>query len=319
MTQILKISSVNPEKTLIKKAARAIKQGELVAFPTETVYGLGADAFNTKAIKKIFKVKGRPQDNPLIVHISSENQLKPLVKEIPEKAKILIDKFWPGPLTLVFKKSKKVSKKVTAGLETVAIRMPSHKVAKSLIEKSGPIAAPSANISGRPSGTHSSHVHSDLNGKIPYIIDSGHSQTGIESTVLDLTTSPATLLRPGKITREQIETLIGRISTIQDAKKPRSPGMKYKHYSPSIPVILSKNPEQALKKYKNKKVGTIAFSKTSANKSIVIKNTKELAKRIFDLFRKLENKVEIIIVERVPEKELGAAIMNRLKKAAHKG
>ena len=283
-----------------------IREGGLVAFPTETVYGLGANALNPNAVKKIFLAKGRPQDNPLIIHISNLKQLDELVLEIPDLAVKLIDLFWPGPLTIIFKKNKIVPNEVTCGLDTVAIRMPSNKLALELIEKSNcPIAAPSANVSGRPSPTKAKHVIDDLNGKIDIVIDGGAVNIGLESTVIDLSGELPIILRPGKITRSQIESVIGKVETSTCNVKPKSPGMKYKHYSPKAKVIIySNNLIELKKKYVNYKV-------------LKYESKVEMANKIFNDFRECDDAgIDVILVKSVDEKGLGLAIMNRVKKAA---
>lgn len=299
-----------PEDEEIRTAAEIIKSGNLVAFPTETVYGLGASALNTEAVKKIFKAKGRPNDNPLIVHIAKKEDLNELAVNIPEIAEKLINRFWPGPLTLVLKKNKVIPDEVTAGLDTVAIRMPKNEIAISLIEQSGPIAAPSANLSGKPSGTSINHVIQDFNGKIDCIIDGGDADIGLESTVLDLTSSPIAILRPGKITFEQLRKIIPDLVISSHVKgEVKSPGMKYKHYAPRAKVILAKDKieiSKIKKKYSDKKI-----------KVIDMNNSKLLAKNLFKIFRESDIEgYEIIVVKTVKEKGIGLAIMNRLKKAS---
>lgn len=232
----------------ISIAAKIINEGGLVAMPTETVYGLAADALNGKAVRKIFQAKGRPMDNPLIVHVSSAQMaidLK-LYKEFTEDAKKLADKFWPGPLTIILPKGDCIPDEVSAGLETVAVRCPSHKTARALIEKSGkPLAAPSANISGKPSPTTAEHCINDLMGKVDAILDGGECEVGVESTVVTLATNPPRLLRPGGITLEQLESVLGEVAVddavlhkLAEGKKASSPGMKYKHYAPKAQVYL---------------------------------------------------------------------------------
>ena len=220
----------------IEKAADIIKNGGLVAMPTETVYGLAANALDGKAVAKIFKAKGRPMDNPLIVHISDISQIYPLVREFPEKARILAEKFWAGPLTIILPKSDIIPDEVSAGLDTVAIRFPSNKIAQALISKSMPLAAPSANLSGSPSPTNARHVFDDMNGRIDAIIDGGECEVGVESTVITLATDTPRLLRPGGITVEQLREAIGDViiddavlNPLKSGEKAASPGMKYKH------------------------------------------------------------------------------------------
>lgn len=309
-TLILKINPTNIDNLKIKKSAELLRKNKLVVFPTETVYGLGANALNESAVNNIFIAKGRPNDNPLIVHIGYKKDLNKLVKDIPDTAKVLIKTFWPGPLTLIFEKSSIVPNSVTAGLNTVAIRMPKNKIALKLIKTAKvPVAAPSANLSGKPSPTKVEHVIDDLYGKVDLIIDGGNVSIGLESTVLDLTSKIPTILRPGKITKEELERIIGKVNTkAKDGKIAKSPGMKHKHYSPNAKVILfsKKELENLKKKYKDKKVGIILN-----NKSL-----ESFAKNIFSKFREMDKKgIEIILVEKVPKQGLGLAIMNRLDKA----
>jgi len=328
-TTILKINPQNPESKKIKIIAKAIKEGKLVAFPTETVYGLGANAFNPLAVSEIFKVKGRPQDNPLIAHISDISQVKKLAKDFPESAKKLTKKFWPGPLTIVLKKKKVVPNIVTAGLDSVAIRMPNNKIALELIKQSKvPIVAPSANISGKPSPTKAKHVIDDLSEKIEYIVDGGSCKIGIESTVIDFTSAVPTILRPGYITKEDIEQVIGKVEFSNSKRKgaPKAPGMKYKHYSPKAKVVLvdyNRNflREIALIKKKNPKktIGVLSFSFDIKEKNVKFLNSdsKLYAQKLFSYFREFDdNKTDIIIAQGIEEDKLGKAIMNRLKKAA---
>jgi len=331
-TKVVKISSKEPEKRIIQKAASLIKNGELVAFPTETVYGLGANAFNARAVMKIFKAKGRPVDNPLIVHVSDEQMLKSVVKEIPEKAVPLMKKFWPGPLTIVFRKKKQIPNVVTAGGDTVAVRTPSHSVALALIREARiPIAAPSANISTRPSPTEAKHVYDDFNGKIPLILDGGKTNIGVESTVLDLTTKVPILLRKGKITKKDIEKIIGPIHVCVKKIKGivKSPGQKYKHYAPKASLILVRGGRRMVKKiiskYSNKKIFVITFSENKntypeAHKTYVLgrkQNVVVAAKNFFSLLRKCDNNgADIIIVEAIIEKGIGEALMDRISRAA---
>ena len=320
----------------IKEASDAINRGSLVAFPTETVYGLGANALDEEAVKSIFIAKGRPQDNPLIVHISDIKQLGLIAKEVPENAKKLMDKFWPGPLTILFKRSKNISDSVTAGLETVGVRMPSNKIALSLINEAGvPIAAPSANVSGKPSPTKAWHVLSDFNGKIDYIIDGGQTGYGLESTVVDVIDSPM-VLRPGGITLEMLKEVDDRFimdpALDKNVKKAKSPGQKYRHYAPNADVEVyvlegEKLRERINERIKNINKKDIGLMLTSENvdffKEYEIidlgdKNKPEMAaEQLFEGFRVLDKKnVSLIIVEGFIEKHMGLAVMNRLKKAA---
>jgi len=246
-TSVLKIHPDFVEENLLVEPAKVIREGGLVVFPTETVYGLGANALDPKAVKSIFEAKGRPQDNPLICHISDYDDLNMLVDHIPECAKAIAKQFWPGPLTMIFNKSKCVSTEVSAGLNTVAVRMPANKIAQELIRLSGkPIAAPSANLSGKPSPTNFEHVECDMLGKVDIIIDGGQCDVGLESTVLDVSVWPPVVLRPGGITLEQLQSVVADIKLfeghsveISDLKEPvRSPGLRHKHYAPKADVYL---------------------------------------------------------------------------------
>jgi len=340
-TKILKIDPIHPESDKIKEAAEIIKKGGVVAFPTETVYGLGANALEEKAIEKIFLAKGRPQDNPLIVHIGSISQLQELVKSIPEQAHILMEKFWPGPLTLIFNRTDKIPDRITGGLPTVAIRMPSHSIALELIKQSGlPIAAPSANTSGKPSPTNALHVIHDLSGKIDMIIDGGNTGVGLESTVLDISGDVPTILRPGGVTIEDLLTVLPRVEYDKAIEMdnsniiPKSPGQKYKHYSPDAKmVIVQGNIEEITNKAKGLlreyeaqglNVGIMATKQTHdtyKSGSILVVGDRDypetIAANLFYTLRKFdEMKVDIIIAEAVEEKGIGKAIMNRMRKAA---
>ena len=246
-TLLLKVDSENPDEAKIQIAAKIIQKGGLVAFPTETVYGLGADALNSDAVLALFEAKKRPLDNPPIVHVANQSEVNRLVQEVPEKAELLMEKFWPGPLTLVFKRSSLMPNVTVAGLDTVAIRMPKHKVALALIKQSGlPIAAPSANLAGKPSPTTAKHVYDDLNGRIDVILDGGATNIGVESTVLDVTVDPPMILRPGGTSFEELLKVLGEVKLhpfVEALKelpleKIRSPGMKHRHYAPKAEVIL---------------------------------------------------------------------------------
>lgn len=339
-TKVLKVHRENPEKETIKEAAKIIKEGGTVAFPTETVYGLGANCFDEEAIDKIFLAKGRPQDNPLILHVSNVEQVYTLVESVSERAKMLMERFWPGPLTLIFNKSEKVSKKVTGGLSTVAIRMPNHKVALSLIEESGvPIAAPSANLSGRPSPTEASHVIEDLFGKIDMIIDGGRVNIGVESTVLDISVEIPTILRPGRVTIEDLLQVFPKVeydpSIIKDDAKiiPKSPGQKYKHYAPKAKMIgfigeiedVVSTISSYTSEYINegKKVGIMATEETRdryPEGTVLVVGSREkketIARDLFKVLREFDELgVDIILGEGVDTLGIGRAIMNRMKKA----
>ncbi len=317
----------------IKVAGRLIIEGKLVAFPTETVYGLGADALNENAVRRIFEAKGRPADNPLIVHIADFNDLKKLAREIPEEARLLAEKFWPGPLTLVLPKREEVPLVTTGGLDTVAVRMPAHPIALALIRASTPIAAPSANISGKPSPTLAEHVVDDFYGRIEAIIDGGPTWVGVESTVIDLSSERPTLLRPGGLPLEEIEKVIGPVE-IHPAVKgkavdlARAPGMKYRHYSPNAPVVVVEGPrdkvrekiEELVAEYRSKgyRVGVMATEEFEADEFFHLGETVEdVAKNLFRALRELDRRgVDVIIAEGVEERGLGLAVMNRLRKAS---
>lgn len=306
------------EQSELKQAAQLIKQGEVVAFPTETVYGLGANALDKHAVKKIFKAKGRPSDNPLIIHIAYKKDVKKLVSSLTPIAKKIIKECWPGPLTIILPKSDIVPYETTAGLETVAIRMPKSPIALSLIKEAGvPIAAPSANISTKPSGTTFDAVHDDFDGKIAGIIKGNKTAIGVESTVIDLTCEPPLLLRPGGM---HFETLKKRIPKLQIHKpiknqKPKSPGQKYKHYAPNAHIIL-------FEKSAYPKLPTYKKNLEKKGKKVAIihpKNSTNFSKELFSSLRTLDKEsTDYILITSIPEKELGLAIMNRIRKAATK-
>lgn len=340
-TSVIKIDKDNIDKAAFEIPKDVLKSGGLVAFPTETVYGLGANALDTDAVKNIFKAKGRPSDNPLIVHIWNVSQIDELVLEISESAKLLIDKFWPGPLTLLFKKSEKVPLVTSGGLETVAIRMPDNEIALRLLESVNiPISAPSANTSGRPSPTNSQHVLEDLNGKVDIIIDGGVTGVGLESTVLDLTCETPMILRPGGVTYEDLIKVLGKveydpaIETMKENVRPKSPGQKYRHYSPLADMeIFSGNIDLMIKEINKKaeeytekglNVGIIATDETiDKYSSLNIKSVgsrkklETIATNLFHVLREFDKlDVDVILSEGVEETQIGKAIMNRMKKAA---
>lgn len=340
-TKVGIVKSIVSDENKIKEAACIIKRGGVVAFPTETVYGLGANALNGEAVKKIFIAKGRPQDNPLIIHVANKN-IEEYVEEISDLGRRIMDKLWPGPLTLIFKKKKCVPDVTSANLETIGVRMPSNKIALKLIEESGvPIAAPSANISGRPSPTDVERCIEDLDGKIDYILGGEKSRVGVESTILDLTVDPPCVLRPGGITIEVLREFDERIyidPAIMEKNngdfKPKAPGMKYKHYSPKAEVIIvDGNTEKTIEKInelmqnyidKGKKVGLMITKenelKYSLGEKIVLgsrKNLDEIAQNLFEALRSFDDKkCDIVLSESFPEDGVGLAIMNRLKKSA---
>lgn len=319
----------------IKAAAEAIKQGNLVLFPTETVYGIGANALDTLAVKKIYLAKGRASDNPLIAHIASTEMLQELVQEVGKVEQILIEKFWPGPLTIVFKKKTIVPDIITGGLDTVAIRMPSNEIARKLIEYSKcPIAAPSANISGKPSGTLVEDIIDELDGKVEYIIDDGKVDIGVESTVIRVVNDIVHILRPGKVTVEDIEKLgipvyVEKqiLGEYKEGEKVMSPGIKYKHYAPNTKCILvySQNNEKMVEKIKeisdNKNAVILCknqnFVKYSTKNKLKMGETlEEISQNIFTLLRKADKyNAELIVIEGVSKAGLGLAIMNRLIRA----
>jgi L-threonylcarbamoyladenylate synthase len=327
----------------IRIAADFIKKGGLVAFPTETVYGLGADALNSKAVLAVFEAKKRPLDNPPIVHVGNPKDVYNLVKEVPPKAEKLMKNFWPGPLTLIFKRSNIVPDVTVAGLDTIAIRMPRHNVALALLRGSGcPIAAPSANLAGKPSPTTAKHVWDDLNGRIDAILDAGPTNIGVESTVLDLTVDPPQILRPGGTLYEVLRKFLGKVELHPVAvaekelqiEKVRSPGMKHKHYAPNADVIVVEGEVSAVmekvkelaKFYKQKgiKVGVLATDETvgyyeaDVVKSLGSRNDLAvIAKNLFRLLREFDlDCVDVIIAEGIPAEGLGLAVMNRLRKAS---
>jgi L-threonylcarbamoyladenylate synthase len=327
-TRIWKTDNIRPAQKTLKKAALLLKQGQVVAFPTETVYGLGALALNKEAVNGIFKAKNRPPDNPLIVHISHIGQINDIAFA-GEIVFLLAKHFWPGPLTLVLPKKENVPANVTAGLNTVALRMPANNLALKLINEVGsPLAAPSANASGRPSPTYAHHVFADLNGKIPLILDGGAVNIGLESTVLNLSSPMPQILRPGRITPEDLYPLLGEVKTvIGDACRPPSPGMKYTHYSPEAKVILSpaENLNFCLEKYGKHSTLTICWEESAAllpkdaARLIIGKkgDCEAYARNLFAFLRRGDELgAEYIIAEESDEKGLGAAIMNRLRKAA---
>ena len=325
----------------VKKAAEIIKRGGLVAFPTETVYGLGANGLDENAVPKIYEAKGRPSDNPLILHISKLDEIEDIVKEIPKSALILAEEFWPGPLTMVFKKSERIPYRTTGGLESVAIRMPSSKIARELIKAAGvPIAAPSANSSGRPSPTKAAHVIYDLDGKIDMVIDGGEVDIGIESTIVDVTGEVPVILRPGFITEKMLSEAIGRVEIDEVVKslspdkdlKPKAPGMKYRHYAPRGKMTIYKGSHskvverinEEISKLEGKKTGVLATDETKSyyRADIIIslgsrEDGESIAHNLFDALRKFDDDdVEFIYSEGFDENKLGFAIMNRLHKSA---
>lgn len=341
-TDIIKLTNdKKDDKNKLKKIANTLRKGGLVVFPTETVYGLGGNGLDKAACKKIYEAKGRPSDNPLILHIAEFNQIEELVEEIPEVAKKCMEKFWPGPLTIIFRRSSLVPDEATGGLDTVAIRMPSNEIAhKILKEVNLPIAAPSANLSGRPSPTETEHVIKDLKGRVDIIVDGGHSIVGIESTVLDVTVDPPMILRPGRITLEDLQEIDSRIkidSATIDAKSgevPKSPGQKYKHYAPKAPAIcfgggldkIITEIKKNIKENKGKKIAVLASEESYdeyKNEGVHLllnlgsrEHLEDVASNLFSALRQCdEENVDIIFAEGYELRGIGLSIMNRLLKA----
>ena len=340
-TTVRIIDNISTENYKLKEAAEVIKNGGIVAFPTETVYGLGADAFNEEAVGKIFKAKGRPQDNPLIVHVANKD-IRPYVKEIPIVAQKLIEEFWPGPMTIILMKDDSIPNVTSANLESIGIRMPDNEIALKFIEYSKTaIAAPSANISGRPSPTDYERCVEDLNGRVDYILGGSESKIGLESTIIDCTVDPPVVLRPGGITLEMIKNIVPEIyidPAIMKKNsgnfKPKAPGMKYKHYAPNAEVtIIDGKIENTIEKIRhlahynirnNKKVCILTTdeSKDRYDEGIIISLGKisdlnTVAKNLFEILRKCDDLcADIILSESFQRKGIGIAIMNRLDKAA---
>lgn len=315
----------------IAEAGKMIAEGKLVAFPTETVYGLGANALNEEAVRNIYLAKGRPSDNPLIVHIAEKEDIVPLVKEVTPKAKALIDAFFPAPLTIILNKSDKVGKVVSGGLDTVAVRMPKNEIARKLIKASGcPIAAPSANTSGLPSPTRVKYVIDDMMGKIDGIIDGGDCEYGVESTVITLATDVPTLLRPGAITKEMIEAVIGEITVapavlegMKNDEVAASPGMKYKHYAPKAKVVIVNADKKKYEEFVNAQKGAFALcfddDEVTIPKVTFGRENDDLsqAKELFDALRELDEMGAKKVYARIPHKDgVGMAVYNRLIRAA---
>ncbi|MBQ8280337.1 MAG: threonylcarbamoyl-AMP synthase [Roseburia sp.] len=345
-TRVIRIDSEQIEE--MQEAAALIREGELVAFPTETVYGLGADALRPEASKKIYEAKGRPSDNPLIVHICKFEELERIAKEVPQQARKLADAFWPGPLTMVVWKNEKVPYTTTGGMDTVAVRMPNHPVALALIEKSGClIAAPSANTSGKPSPTEAAHVALDMDGRIPMILDGGAVGIGIESTIVDLTEAKPMILRPGYITKEMLEEVLGEEVLIdpgilatdttdpsQVGQKPKAPGMRYKHYAPKADLVLVEGATDKVVDKINelareasltgKRVGVIATDETMDRYQADVvfsigarADEDAIAQHLYKILRDFdEQQVDAIYSESFATPRIGQAIMNRLLKAA---
>ena len=341
-TIIEKVDPGHIDTDVMEQAGKLIAEGELVAFPTETVYGLGGDALDPDASRKIYAAKGRPSDNPLIVHIADFDDMKRVAREVPEQAKKLADAFWPGPLTMIVWKSDAVPEATTGGMQTVAVRMPNHPVALELIRRSGClIAAPSANTSGRPSPTEAQHVAEDLSGKIAMILDGGPVGLGIESTIIDLTEEKPMILRPGYITPEMLSEVLQEevvidpgIIAADDTRKPKAPGMKYKHYAPKAEMIIVDGAQDAVihkineltaaKRAEGKKVAVIATDETKDryDAQVILSMGKRadedaIAQHLYKILRECDElDVGEIYSECFQTPRIGQAIMNRLLKAA---
>ena len=330
--------------TQIVDAASLLREGEVVAFPTETVYGLGANALSDQAVEKIFKAKGRPSDNPLIVHIGAKEQLPMVASHVPEKAERVMEAFWPGPLTVILPRTDQVASLVTAGLDSVGVRMPDHPMALALLREAGvPIAAPSANRSGRPSPTTADHVLADLEGRVAGVLDGGSTGVGVESTVLDATVEPPMILRPGGITREQLEAVIGPVAVdpsfhVGAVDTPRAPGMKYTHYAPEgemwlvagdFPRVREKKQEMLRQaKQQGLKTGVLTTDEhldywaDHQDVDVVLSvgssdRMDEVAQRLYAVLRQFDDlEVQFIVSESFSREGLGMAVMNRLEKAS---
>ena len=338
MTFISKIDEKNIDKIEIKKQAEILKKGDTVIFPTETVYGLGANALDEKAVSKIYEAKGRPSDNPLIVHIYDKHQVEELAKDISPKAHVVMDRFWPGPITIILNKKDIVPSRTSGGLDTVAIRMPSNPIAKELLKETNlPIAAPSANISGRPSPTKANHVYEEMNNRVDGIILGGDCTFGLESTVLDLTNDIPTILRPGSVTKEDLESVIGQVNidpaleNKEDNIKAKAPGMKYKHYSPNADVFIVSGGEKEVAE----KINALVSENDKNNiKSVILcieehknlykgdtiilgRDLQEVGSNLFDSLIMADKKgYDVVYTEAFENKGIGRAIMNRLLKSA---
>lgn len=340
-TEIVKIDEEQIDQEAIARAGEILKRGGLVAFPTETVYGLGGDALNENSSRLIYAAKGRPSDNPLIVHITNMEALKKIATEIPPAARKLAERYWPGPLTMIFHKSSAVPLATTGGLDTVAVRMPSHKTARAMIDAAGGyIAAPSANRSGRPSPTVARYVIEDLDGLVDMIIDGGEVNIGLESTIIDLTGEVPTILRPGYVTQDMLTETLGLVDvdrTILDANSrqaPKAPGMKYRHYAPKGNLSIVEGEPERVVSYINerisalqkegRKTGVIATDETVARyhgddiKSVGSRRDEEvIARHLFRILREFDDdNVEVMFTESFETAGIGQAIMNRLLKAA---
>ena len=330
-TEIIDIRT-DREKAL-SLSAELLKNGEVVGIPTETVYGLAANAFDEDAVKKIFIAKGRPSDNPLIVHIAKFEDLAPLVREIPEKVKVMAEKFWPAPLTMIMKKSDRISNVVSGNLDTVAVRMPKSEAARAIIKNCGlPLAAPSANLSGSPSPTNAKYVFEDMNGRIPLIIDGGSCEIGVESTVISFAENPPRLLRPGGVTLEEMTAVIGEIvvddavlNKLEEGAVASSPGMKYKHYAPKADITLIKSTFEEFKAFIENQADVTALCFDGEGKKLScpfveygdISDGYSQSSRLFDALRELDEMGAKKVYARCPDtKGMGLAVYNRLIRSA---
>ncbi len=327
------ITAPEAYESTVSRAAEILKNGGIVAVPTETVYGLAANAGDISAVRKVFAAKGRPQDNPLIVHIADISELESVAAEIPERAYRCAEKFWPGPFTMVLKRSEKIPAEVSAGLDTVAVRMPSDKTARDIIRKSGlPLAAPSANTSGRPSPTAAAHVIEDLDGKIDAVVMAGDCEVGVESTVVSLCTSPPRLLRPGAVTYEQLRELLPDIiidkavlSRPEKGERVASPGMKYKHYAPKTEAFLVEGESRAFADFVNAKENAAAVCFAEESGLITVpklcygtgEHEETLAHQVFAALREIDALgVEAVYIHAPGRSGIGLAVYNRLIRAA---
>ena len=350
-TRFCRLSGGPEDEEIYREAGAIIREGGLVAFPTETVYGLGGNGLSGASSAKIYAAKGRPSDNPLILHIAGMEELPALVSDIPDAAKRLAEAFWPGPMTLIFRKSSLVPPETTGGLDTVAVRMPSHPAAQRFIQAAGvPIAAPSANLSGRPSPTTAKHVREDLDGRIDMILDGGPADIGLESTIIDVTEETPVILRPGYIGREALETLLGKVELDQavfaepaQGVKPKAPGMKYRHYAPKAEMTLVEGAfaaeailkEAAASARAGRRTGILCSEETKDRYSPLAEelgaegfslklfcagrrsDPESIAHRLFGLLRQFdEDGIEVVWAESFDEGGIGTAVMNRLRKAA---
>ena len=338
-TSVFRINEDDPDTEAMRIAGETLRAGGLVAFPTETVYGLGGNALDPEASEKIYRAKGRPSDNPLIVHIADIADLETVAADIPEAGRKLAERFWPGPLTMIFRKTDAVPYETTGGLDTVAVRFPSNKTAQALIKAGGGfVAAPSANISGRPSPTSAGHVIDDLDGRIDVILDGGDTDIGLESTIVDLTEETPVILRPGYINEEMLSEALGEVRTdpgiVSDTEKPKAPGMKYRHYAPAAPLYIVEGERGAV----TEKIKELAREYAAKGlKTCIICDDEslteypgyavysagsfcdedEIAGRLYSLLRRMDDeKADVILSEAFDTPRLGKAIMNRLLKAA---